>query len=219
MPEYIIHACHQRMWYVDKYLIPSMLRQGIERDRISLHLDVERAGNLVSCMTSFLRCSGSGGAWHLQDDVVICHDFAERTADLDDGIVCGYCFGEFGPDIAVSGKVPAAFMWNSFPCIRIPHNLAHECAVWFWDEARHLPQYAQWVESGKHDDGFWHDFIRIRHPDLMVLNIRPSLVDHVDYLIGGTQINHDRIDKITRSTYFEDHYLVDGLKEQLEAVQ
>ena len=30
----MIHCCPKRIWYVEEYLIPSMLRQGIDRENI-----------------------------------------------------------------------------------------------------------------------------------------------------------------------------------------
>lgn len=212
---YIIHACPERMWYVKEFLVPSLLGQGIERERIEICEDKTRRGNLAACMESFRSCTGDGGAWHLQDDVIICRDFAERTAEHDSGIVCGYCFKEFGPDISVMGLVPAPFMWNSFPCIRIPHELARECAEWFYTSARYRPNYAAWVRSGKHDDGFWHDFICEVHPELWVLNLKPALVDHVDFLLGGSTINRSRLEPTCRAEYWTDEELVEALAKEV----
>ncbi len=77
MPKYMIHACLARMWYVEEFLIPSMLEQGIEWESITIWNDAQRRGNLIACMDSFLSLAGSdGGTWHLQDDVIICRDFA-----------------------------------------------------------------------------------------------------------------------------------------------
>ena len=32
--KYMIHTCEARLWYVEEYLIPSMLKQGIKEDDI-----------------------------------------------------------------------------------------------------------------------------------------------------------------------------------------
>lgn len=83
--KYMIHACPKRMWYVSDYLIPSMLAQGIDKGNIIVWNDIDGVGNLASCLASFASCQEEGETWHLQDDVVICHDFAERTASAPKG--------------------------------------------------------------------------------------------------------------------------------------
>ena len=74
---YLIHACPQRLWYVNDYLIPSMLLQGVKRDDIEVWNDADGRGNLTSCMESFRACAGQNQAVKgfrellLQDKVVI----------------------------------------------------------------------------------------------------------------------------------------------------
>lgn len=217
MMKYMIHACPQRMWYVNDFLIPSMLAQGISEDEITVWNDTEGKGNLFSCMESFKACGErDGGTWHLQDDVIISRDFAEKTRENNDGIVCGFGCRNFGPFLENVGQAPAAFMWYSFQCIRIPDELAGECARWFFEEAVNWPRYATKVAERKHDDSFWRDFILERHEDLWVTNLSPNIVDHIDYLMGGTTINRLRSAKINRSAYWEDEDLVEALAEQLK---
>lgn len=219
MPKYMIHACPARMWYVEEFLIPSLLAQGIERESVRVWLDERRSGNLYACMEAFLSLAGSdGGTWHLQDDVIICRDFAARTAEHDEGVVCGYCFEEFGPDIRKTGRQPAQYMWNSFPCIRIPDEIAVECAAWVISDAQHRPEYERWVKTRRHDDGFWWDFYQERYPEGTALNLTPCLVDHVDYLIGGPQANRWR-DHKCRSAYWEDEELVRDLEHRIRERQ
>ena len=45
--KYMIHCCPKRMWYVEEYLIPSMLRQGIDRDSIIIWND-NKGGEIKS---------------------------------------------------------------------------------------------------------------------------------------------------------------------------
>ena len=49
---YMIHACPQRMWYVEGFLIPSMKAQGISEEEITVWNDTEGKGNLFSSMTT-----------------------------------------------------------------------------------------------------------------------------------------------------------------------
>ena len=213
--QYMIHACPQRMWYVKQYLIPSLLTQGVED--IEVWNDTEGKGNLLACMEAFRACGErEGGTWHLQDDVLISRDFAERTRAPVDGVVCGFGCQNSGPSMQERGKVPMVFMWYSFPCIHIPNNLAGECAAWFFDDAIRRTQYAAQVSDRKHDDWFWREFLLERHKDLWVINLVPNLVEHVDYLIGGTMINQQRRIQINRSAFFKDLDLVEELKSKIE---
>lgn len=203
-PRYLIHATPKRMWYVEDYLIPSMWEQGI--DNVDVWLDEYGDGCLESCMQSFLDCGRYKGAtWHLQDDVIICRDFAKRTREETSGVVCGFCHKTFQ-----TGKENQ--MWFSFPCIRIPNDIAADCAVWFYQpdiQAR----YSNWVLSKKHDDEIFVTYCDCHK--VPYKNLNPCLVDHVDYLIGGSIVNADRNIPKTRASYWVDEDLVTDLKVRL----
>lgn len=209
MAKYIIHACPERMWYVYEYLIPSMKQQGIFDQDITVKCDNERLGNLESYMKSFQYMDDEDGTWHITDDVIICRRFKEITELYDDGIVCG--FSVF-PTNKV-GLVNYSDMWWSFPCIRIPNYLARECAKWFYSYAINQDEYKKRIESKIDDDWFFKEFLRLNYPDIKVLNLQPSIVDHVDYLIGGSLVR-GCIVKI-RAKYFDDQDLVKALEKKL----
>lgn len=201
---YLIHACPAREWFVEGYMVPEMKRQGIPEEEIEIWMDRNGDGNLISCMKSFEECGKrDGGTWHLQDDVVLASDFAEKTRTHDDGLVCG--FGRIGWQQLepMPGKVSAVFMWNSFQCIRIPDEIAGECAKWFYEDAAFRDIYRRNVEENKYDDSFFYDFICEAHMDMTVLNLVPSIVDHGDCLTGGSVINGDRT-IWARSSWWED---------------
>lgn len=213
---YLIHAAPPRMWYVEEFLIPSMLAQGIPEREIEVWNDSEGKGCLLSCMENFRSFKGQhGGTWHLQDDVILSRDFASRTITHDTGIVCGFGCQNFGPSMQERGKQPARFMWWSFQCIRIPNELAAACADWFFDIAANRAQNRTLIAEKKHDDQFWRAFILEQHPELWVENLAPNLVDHVDFLIGGTLVNKARMLKVNRSALWEDEDLVEALAEKL----
>lgn len=203
MAKILIHACPARMWYVEEFLIPSLEEQGIED--IDLALDSTGKGNLQACLDSFEECGKqSGGTWHLQDDVLIARNFAERIEEFDDGVACGFCHTLFEPfNRPMPGHVPALYMFNSFPCIRIPNEVAAEFVEWYYTDARYRDNYQPWVRSGIHDDGFWHDFYEERHGHDFVWNIAPNIVEHVDWLIGGSVANEWR-GYICRASYWDD---------------
>ena len=206
---FLIHACPQRMWYVKEYLIPSMQEQGIKD--ISVDCDTEHRGNLESFMQSFLHLEDDGGMWHLNDDILICRKFAEMTEKYDDGIVCGFACWPTTP----SGIGKAKDLWWSFPCIRIPNEIARECAEWFYSIGR--IKYPDHASTGMEDDWFFKAFMEECHPDMEILKLEPSLVDHVDYLIGGSILQGWQLPH--RAKFFDDKDLVRELELQLKRRQ
>lgn len=208
----MIHACPQRMWYVNDFLAPSLRAQGLD---VEIWLDDRNLGCLDSCMLSFREVGKRRGAtWHLQDDVLVCRDFADRIREYRDGVVCGMYFSAFGPSEQYVGRVPACFMWNSFPCIRIPNEIAGECSEWFYNDARFRPEYQGYVKSRKKDDTLWSAFYVERHANDYVTNVKPNLAEHVDWLIGGSVINQWR-GFIARAKFWDDAALVEELKVKL----
>ena len=181
MAKYIIHACEKRLWYVNGYLIPSLQKQGIEPQ---IWLDKGK-GNLETTRDCFKDC---GDAWHIQDDVVICEDFAERTRDKPDVITAGFVYEKFGPDVGMIGRVEIRELWYSFPCIYIPGWIAKECAEWFYTSAIYNNRFTGFVKLKINDDGMFREFLLERHRDMQAENLNPCLVDHIDYLIGGSLV-------------------------------
>jgi hypothetical protein len=131
-------------------------------------------------------------------------------------ITCGFCrLDKSIPD--TSGKQKADKMWFSFPCIYIPGKIAKECAEWFFREGIktndiHLRRL---IELKKGDDSFFKEFIDKYYSKTDVINLNPNLVDHIDYLIGGSIANNiGHMDIGSMSAYFEDD-AKDRLKEWL----
>lgn len=205
MSHYLIHACPARLWYVNDYLIPSMYEQGITD--VIVDCDTTHKGNLESFMQSFLSMNGDGGTWHMNDDVMLSRAFQEKTEKYDDGLVCGFAAHPQYP----AGKTTASEIWWSFPCIRIPNWLAHECAEWFYAEGREMfPEHAK---TGRDDDWFFVEFLKLKHPDMPALNLKPCLVEHIDYLIGGSSIFGWNV--MHTAKWFDDRDLVYELEENL----
>ena len=217
---YMIHSVPSRQWYVDKYLIPSMLEQGISRDDIFVWCDTNKKGNLYSCMESFKYCgeNQANGTWHLQDDIIISKKFAHTTKEYNFGIVTGFAVKEWGLDWTKTGNQTVEALWYSFQCIRIPDQLAGECANWFFTDAqfRRDQKYSERVQAKKHDDDFFLYFLQEKYPRREIINLKPNIVDHIDYLIGGTLINKTRETLINRAAYWEDEDLVEKLEKDLK---
>lgn len=212
--KYMIHSCDPRLWYVKEYMIPAMLAQGINESEIIIKNDDEHRGCLWAYIDSFWRLKGDGGTWHLQDDVAISRDFAEKTRAHDDGIVYGFFHRHVQENDMIPGKAPAKRCGYSFPCLRIPDPMAREFAEWFLSEAQYRDKYRRWVEADKYVDSFWMIFLNEKYPDEPIFNMKPSIVEHVDLLIGGSTVNKWR-DGPCRATYWEDNKTIEELERQL----
>ena len=100
MAYYMIHTCEKRLWYVKQFLLPDMLRQGIEQDHILIYRDKNGIGNLRAWVDSCNRLAYQSkkesikNVWHLQDDVVISKKFKTVTELYENhDIVCGFTCG------------------------------------------------------------------------------------------------------------------------------
>lgn len=218
--QYRIHTCKQRLWYVDGYLYPSMVNCGIRPDQIDIWLDQDEIGCLESCMRSFgVHDSTTGGVWYMQDDVVICNDFKERTEEiaLNGKVACGFC-SKYCADKNKTGSQPVCDMWYSMQCIYLPNRIAMACAKWFFEFVVFNTQYRMWVHAKKYDDSLLWIFMQDWSREKEVINVAPNLVDHVDWLIGGSIVNKIRADKVVRSLLWDDpnDEIVKLLRSQLE---
>ena len=215
MAKYLIHAYPKRLWYVEQYLIPSMLKQGIDKNDIRVYNDINADGNLRACLNAFASCTEDGGTWHLQDDVLICRNFKKRTEQNDSGLVCGFSSLLYDGDIEEKkGTVKREDMWFSFPCIRIPNQWARECAEWVSSDIIGNPVYKKFWESGRNDDWAFRMYLSTFHKDCVALNIMPNLVDHIDFLLGGGSGGKRKHE--VRSQYFEDADLVEELSHGMD---
>ena len=210
-PTIIIHTCPQRLWYVENYLIPSLQEQKL--DDIYIVNDKYKIGNLLAFVKSLEKPLD---AYHLQDDVIICRNFAERIKKLDSGIVCGFSSKTFEPDSYIEGLTTPEHMGFSFPCIRIPAEVAEHFYKWFHTEETKR-KYDDMIRTGKMDDLLFKEFLITERPEEPVNNLNPSLVDHIDYLLGGSTVNKGREGryKQARATNFEDRGLVEVLRNQI----
>lgn len=215
--KYMIHTIPLREWYVDKYLIPSMLKQGIDREDITVYQDDKKDGNLKSCLKSFASLPEKGHTWHLQDDVIISSKFAQTAYEWDlpfpHDILCGFCSIYDKSDIESVNKVED--MWYSFQCIRINNKLAHEFVDWVQQQEQDEDsKYWLQINNNMFDDYLFKSFIKEVHPDdLAIYNLKPNLVDHIDTLIGGSSLYQRN--ELMRSMYWEEPELIEELKKKL----
>lgn len=209
----LIHACPKRMWYVEGFLLPELERQGA--DEVEVWNDTEGKGNLRACMEAFASRTGDGGTWHIQDDVLLCRDFTERCRQHDEGVVYGFCNEAFTDDPLQTGHVSVEDAWHSFQCVRIPDAYARECAAWLEGPGKTSGMYSIWIQSGKMDDDVFRTFLVDRHGRENVENLKPNLVEHVDWIVGGSVL-HPWRGYIARAHFWDDEDLVRELKEAVK---
>lgn len=206
MTKIVIHTYPARLWYVNNFLVPSLIDQGLTD--IIIFNDKYHIGNLMAFILSL---KNIGDAWHLQDDVIISKDFAKRIKKYKN-ISCGFCAEGFQTEI-VEGTTNIKNMWYSFPCLFIPGNIAEEFYSWFKDQEKNI-DFIQMINTGKMDDLIFKEYLQQKHPDMLIDNIVPNLVDHIDFLIGGSICNKAR-KKIARAKYFPDPELVKDLESRV----
>lgn len=218
MAKYMIHACPKRMWYVEDYLVPSMLAQGIAEDDITVFNDTKARGNLYACLDSFGSVpDDSGGVWHIQDDILISSRFKELSEKYDYGIVYGFS-GYYDKDAEgwlEPGVVKPAKMWSSFQCVRIPNKVSRDFVRWFYQYMENNYVYKSYVETGKCDDWFFKTYLKSERRGDDVLNLAPNIAEHIDRLIGGSVINGLREEPEYRARYWEEPELYEELKRKL----
>ena len=216
---YMIHACPKRMWYVEEFLLPEMLAQGISRDDITIWNDTEGWGNLKSfvlsmefCRDTFLR---DGSVWHIQDDVILSPNFGAYTS-VHNELSYGFCHEKWDSDtFNYPGYTSADRSWHSFQCVCIPNKLAADFVAWYKNYTRSgCFKLMPWTKEGCHDDLIFRLFLVEKYKDHVCVNVRPNLVDHIDYLIGGTTLNKDF--SVNRSMYWEYEDSVNDLQSKLE---
>lgn len=209
----MIHATPSRMWYVDGYLAPSLRAQGIEP---RIFVDEHYKGNLRACLESFSLCDGTGdeGTWHLQDDVIICRNFAERAAAEDYGVANAFCSRYSDDKLDHTGTVYPPDLWTGFPCVRIPDEMARDYVRWVKSDELKPPQAEMLIHCNRGDDFIFHKYFEIKHGHETARNIAPNLVDHVDWLIGGSLVSEWR-EHIVRAEFWEEPELVSELARKL----
>lgn len=215
--EYVmIHAVPERLWYVRGYLIGSLEAAGFSN--ITVWCDNEHCGNLEACLRSFNSLDDLDRfTWHLQDDVIF--DYKnEHIPDLynnKDAVVCGFA-SEY--DETTPGFVKPEKMWLSFPCIGMTNRIAKGFVTWIRVLAVNDNKLRDLINTNKYDDNLFKEYMKHVRPNHTVLNLAPNLVEHVDYLIGGTVVNGERKNQHVTSKYFAHPEIVEGLEKILHSV-
>lgn len=196
---YMIHACPKRMWYVEEFLLPSMYEQGILEEEVYVWNDEHGWGNLRSFVKSMEYVGDNfplnEGIWHLQDDVIISADFKEQ-ADKADCLSYGFCNKDFDKEAPgnykTTGHVTVFNSWHSFQCVFIPNRYAKEFFEWFDYLDKNTFRLMPYTKKNSMDDTVFRIWSRQTHRDEPCWNVYPNIVDHIDYMLGGTVIHSRR---------------------------
>lgn len=215
--KYLIHTFPKRLWYVEKYLIPSMLKQGIKKKDIYIYNDENGFGNLFAFLDSIRfiidNLNEEKGIWHLQDDVIISKDFKNVTEEIaKDRVINGFV-NKWYANVEKTGVVSVNEYWYSFPCIYIPNRYLEDFINWLEKVKTHAPYRKRYI-SGRYDDYFFYKFLQEEYPLDKMINLKPNLVDHIDYLLGYTSGKRRKVQ--VRSEYFNDLELVKMLERSIK---
>lgn len=217
----MIHTCNKREWYVYNHILPSLKQQGMNMDNVKVWHDYKRIGNLQSFLHSLTWIEGvyqpAAAVWHLQDDILLSSSFVERASTYpDDEICCGFVHDSFNKgELQKTGRVAMKHLWYSFPCIKIPVSLSTQFHTWLFSQGLRNSKYHSLFVTGKADDSLFRYFLLQKHSRSHIHNIKPNLVEHVDWLIGGSVVNGERSKKAVRAYYWDEQDLVDKLKDEL----
>lgn len=215
--KYLIHSVPKRIWYVEKYLVPSMIKQGIKMSDIFIYNDKNKFGNLFAFLDSLEYIndvlSKEKGIWHLQDDVIISKDFKKITEKEGKEIVVNGFVNKNYANVEKSGIVNVKEYWYSFPCIYIPNRYIDDFLNWIEKVKTESPYRKRW-NKGRYDDWFFYKFLEEEHPLDKMINLKPNLVDHIDYLLGYTTGTRSKTE--VRAEYFEDLDLVKMLERNIK---
>lgn len=161
----MIHTHPKRSEYVDNFLIPSLIKQGIDEDDIYVVLDSDGNGNLKSFLYSLKMIitipilKMQKGIWHLQDDVIVSKDFKKKTENYGkkDMIINGFVSSNYNSKkLEKTGKQLIKESWLSMPCMYIPNRLIKDFLDWL-DRVKNLEinDYKKKYKSNRHDDFFF----------------------------------------------------------------
>ena len=84
-----------------------------------------------------------------------------------------------------------------------------------WAKESPAPELPILWQVGKGDDTFFHEFLQCCHPTEIVENVKPNLVEHVDWIIGGSTIQWR--DYLARAEFWDDEELIAALHARIKA--
>ena len=203
-PVIMIHAAPSRMKYVTEFLQPRLKAQGFQE--IIVWNDSESLGCREAYLESFRSLPETGHTWHLQDDVLPDKRFYEwATSEWAEypGIINGFGCGNYTPRSRFGNAHNMEDMVYSFPCMRIPNEVAKDFLKWFEAAREKDINILEKLPSGKFIDYFFKLYIGNNDKGIAIYNFFPNIVEHVDEYITGSLVNKQR-EKLAKAIQFDD---------------
>ena len=203
-PVIMIHAAPSRMKYVTEFLQPRLKAQGFQE--IIVWNDSESLGCREAYLESFRSLPETGHTWHLQDDVLPDKRFYEwATSEWAEypGIINGFGCGNYTPRSRFGNAHNMEDMFYSFPCMRIPNEVAKDFLKWFEAAREKDINILEKLPSGKFIDYFFKLYIGNKDKGIAIYNFFPNIVEHVDEYITGSLVNKQR-EKLAKAIQFDD---------------
>lgn len=190
--KYIMRSYIERRWYVENFLLPSMYNQGIKPEDIEVFEDDGTLGNLMGFVYVMdyiaKNHDPNEGLWHIQDDIVICKNFAEINQNANPKfLTCGFAssLGDGYEKVKKTGWQTMNNSWMSFQAVLIPNKYCAHFVKWFNDRVVKGGLFRKRYALNKPDDFFFHWFITHEYPDDLAYNMCPNIVNHVDNIVGA----------------------------------
>lgn len=182
---FVIHCVPKRRKWVDGYIIPELKKHNQE---YIVYEDTKGDGNLKSFTKSLDKVKNiPKGCWHIQDDIYFASDFFERIDNFPrDMLILGFttadwCRGRFGTQ-----SIRTA--WLSFQCLYIPTKYVRGFKDYLKEDYNSNKSL---IDAGCYDDTLFHKYLMKHFKDDWCWNEKPNLVNHIDYLIGGTTLDKE----------------------------
>ena len=211
-PVIMIHAAPSRMKYVTEFLKPRLRAQGFQE--IIVWNDSEGIGCREAYLESFRSLPETGHTWHLQDDVLPDKRFYEwATSEWAEypGIINGFGNVHFYNPNRFGHAHNSEDMFYSFPCMRIPNEVAKDFLKWFKAARETDVNVIEKLPAGKFIDYFFKLYIGNNEKEIAIYNFYPNIVEHVDEYITGSLVNQQRV-KLAKALMFEDDEALEDLK-------
>lgn len=214
-PEFLIHTCKNRAWYVYNFLVPELKRQGVCDERIKIYNDDNMDGNLKAYLNSIDLINKYNDVLvvNLQDDMWISEDFVQFVESLSSDYSKIYnlfcCFYD-GNNKHNVGFVDGHKSWFSFGCIIIHNSVMLQFLDWM-HSTKVQNKYKNLIASNKNDDLLFKNFLIDNN--MKSFNVGRSLVENVDTLIGGSSIN--KRDFVIHNSYWTNKKAIEQLADRI----
>ena len=194
----------------------------MEKDDIIVLNDVSGMGNLRSFlfMCNYVVKNDIGDSWYLQDDILLSSNFVKTCMEMrKDIVVNGFVYADpAGNDnYKYVGLQKPNRYWFSFPCCYIPVKYIQEFLRWF-DEILVAGKYKKMISRNMYDDLFFWKYMQEKHAEHHIYNASPNLVNHIDYMLGGSCLPYQKC-KIRHAYFWNEPEKIEEIQKRINEVK